>query len=133
MQSILSHHAKIFFDKMTRFWEISMVTINLVFFLECSCNLVDEWWHLLFWILCFCVSLASVKCLELMPKCTWVFVFSGSDFSQKMSPLYHNAVFCVWEKINLKFKINRRFNTSFLFLAEKRVQNDHIKQKKSIY
>ena len=53
---------------------------------------------------CACVSVTPVKCLESMAKYTWARVLSGSDFPKKMYPLFHNAVFCVWEKKTSKIK-----------------------------
>ena len=48
------------------------------------------------------LPLITVKCLELMAKCTYVFVLSGNDFPQKIFLPSHNAVFCVWKKINVR-------------------------------
>ena len=48
------------------------------------------------------LPLSTVKCLELMAKCTYVFVPSGNDFPQKIFLPSHSAVFCVWKKINVR-------------------------------
>ena len=117
MQSILSHHIRIFFYRMTRFWKISRFTVNFVF---SRIQLQPSRWVVAFVVVDVVLLCVHNTCeiswingkvhLSLCPKWSWFssedvstlsqcsILCAGKDTFQKLKEHLHEFPFPCWKE-----------------------------------